>query len=57
MVKACRTNTDTRFRAERFKSSPAVGVLWLMFIASLAFFFTGMPRYVDDFWYAENIRP
>ena len=28
-----------------------------MFIASLAFFFTGMPRYVDDFWYAENIRP
>lgn len=32
-------------------------VLWLLFIATIAFFFVGMPRYVDDFWYAENIRP
>lgn len=56
-VKVSRLNTVLRVVAESFKMSPCLCVLWAFFTATIAVMFVVMPRYVDDFWYAENIRP
>lgn len=42
--------------ADRLKNNINIPIL-LLWVVGIGFFFCGMPKYIDDFWYLENFRP
>lgn len=41
-----------------FRSNCYWNVLWLlMYLVGMGVFFVGMPKYYDDYWYMEHLRP